>query len=114
MYAMKNKVQLIGTVETAQIEILTSGMKKADFIVSTNENFLSRNGERISLQIFHSCRAFGNLADIVEKFVSKGVEVAIEGTLINEFATVIIGKPLSETVIQISDILILSVRNHNS
>lgn len=78
---MKNRVQLIGHVgQDPEIKNLENG-KLANLSIATNENYTNAKGERVEQTEWHRITAWGNTADIVEKFVSKGKEIAIEGKL---------------------------------
>lgn len=84
MNTLRNKVQLIGNLgQDPEILITNSGKKRARFSIATNETYKNQNGERITDTQWHTVIAWGNLADIVEKYVVKGQEVAVEGKLSN-------------------------------
>ena len=82
MSTLKNKVQLIGNVgQEPTITTLDSGKKVARISLATNENYKNSKGERQTNTNWHTIVAWGKTADIIEKYVSKGKEVAIEGKL---------------------------------
>ncbi|MDG4715061.1 single-stranded DNA-binding protein [Winogradskyella marincola] len=82
MNALKNKVQLIGNLgNDPEIINLESGKMLAKFSIATNESYKNANGEKVTDTQWHNIVAWGKTAQIVEKFVSKGKEVAIEGKL---------------------------------
>ena len=82
MSTLKNKVQLIGNVgQEPTISTLDNGKKVARISLATNENFKNSKGERQTNTNWHTIVAWGKTADIIEKYVSKGKEVAIEGKL---------------------------------
>ena len=84
MYAMKNKVQLIGNLGQApEVKTTETGKKLAQFSVATNESYHNSEGEKVTETQWHHVVAWGKLAEIVEKYLSKGKEVAIEGKLVN-------------------------------
>ena len=47
----------------------------------TNESYKNTKGEKIVDTQWHNIVAWGKTADIIEKYVSKGKEIAIEGKL---------------------------------
>ena len=49
--------------------------------MATNENYKNANGEKVTDTQWHNIIAWGNTAEIIEKYVNKGEEVAIEGKL---------------------------------
>ena len=84
MNTLKNKVQLIGNLgNDPEIINLETGKKLAKFSVATNESYKNAQGEKITDTQWHNVVAWGKTADIIEKYVTKGKEVAIEGKLTN-------------------------------
>lgn len=78
---MKNRVQLIGHVgQEPEIKNLENG-KLANFSIATNENNTNAKGEKVAQTEWHRITAWGKTAEIIEKYVSKGKEIAIEGKL---------------------------------
>jgi single-strand DNA-binding protein len=79
---MRNKVQLIGHVgQEPEIKTIESGKKVAKFTLATNENYTNNKGEKVEQTEWHRLTAWGKTADIIEKYVTKGKEIAIEGKL---------------------------------
>ena len=77
-----NKVQLIGNIGNApEIINLEGGKKVAKFSVATNESYKTAKGETVKETQWHNLVAWGKTAEIVEKYLTKGNEVAIEGKL---------------------------------
>ncbi len=84
MNALKNKVQLIGNLgQDPEILDLDNGSKLAKFSVATNETYKNSKGERITDTQWHLVVAWGKTAEIVENYLHKGSEVAVEGKLIH-------------------------------
>ena len=84
MNSLRNKVQLIGNLgNDPEIINLETGKKLAKFSVATNESYKNAQGEKITDTQWHNVVAWGKTADIIEKYVTKGKEVAIEGKLTN-------------------------------
>ncbi|TPV31449.1 single-stranded DNA-binding protein [Paucihalobacter ruber] len=82
MNALRNKVQLIGRLgQEPEIVNLESGKKLAKFSLATNENYTNTKGEKVENTQWHNVVAWGKTAEIVEKYVNKGQEVAVEGKL---------------------------------
>ena len=82
MNAIRNKVQLIGNLgKDPEIVLLENGGKLAKFSLATNESYKNNKGERITDTQWHNVVAWGKLAEIVENYLSKGKEVAVEGKL---------------------------------
>ncbi|MBO6880020.1 single-stranded DNA-binding protein [Winogradskyella sp.] len=82
MNTLRNKVQLIGNLgKDPEIINLESGKTLAKFSIATNESYKNAQGEKVTDTQWHNIVAWGKTAQIVDKFVTKGKEVAIEGKL---------------------------------
>ena len=82
MNTLRNKVQLIGNLGNGpEIIKLESGKILAKFAIATNESYKNAKGERVTDTQWHNIVAWGKTAEIVEKYVGKGKEVAVEGKL---------------------------------
>ncbi len=84
MNALRNKVQLIGNLgNDPEIVNMDSGTKLAKFSIATNETYKNANGEKVTDTQWHNVVAWGKTAEIVENYLTKGNEVAVEGKLIH-------------------------------
>ncbi|VAW25340.1 Single-stranded DNA-binding protein [hydrothermal vent metagenome] len=82
MNTLRNKVQLIGNLgNSPEIITLDSGKKLAKFSLATNESYKNAEGEKITNTDWHNVIAWGKTAEIIEKYLEKGNEIAIEGKL---------------------------------
>ena len=82
MSTLRNKVQLIGNLgSNPEIITLDGGKKIAKFSIATNESYKNAQGEKVTDTQWHNVVAWGKTAQIIEKYVTKGKEVAIEGKL---------------------------------
>lgn len=108
MYALKNKVQLIGNLgNVPEIKNLDGGKKLARFSVATNETYRNAKGEKVTETQWHNLVAWGKVAEIAEKYLSKGSEVAIEGKLTNRSYNDKEGNKKYVTEIQVNEVLML-------
>ena len=108
MNALKNKVQLIGNLGNApEIKNTEKGRKLAKFSIATNETYYNAKGEKVTETQWHNLIAWGKVADVVEKYLSKGTEVAIEGKLMNNNFTDKDGNKRYFTEIQVHELLLL-------
>ncbi len=108
MYALKNKVQLIGNLGNApEVKTTESGKKLARFSVATNESYRNAKGEKVTETTWHNLVAWGKVADIAEKYLNKGSEVAIEGKLINRSYSDKDGNKKYITEVQVNELLML-------
>lgn len=84
MQNLANRVQLIGHLgmdpETKKLE---NGNSMARFSVATNESYKNAAGEKVTDTQWHTVVAWNGAADLVERLLKKGKEVAIEGKLVN-------------------------------
>ena len=112
MYALKNKVQLIGNLgSNPEIKILDGGKKVAKFNIATNESYRSATGEKVTETQWHSLVAWGKLAEIIEKYISKGSEVAVEGKLTYRTYNDKDGNKKYFTEIQVNELLMLGEKS---
>lgn len=82
MSTLRNKVQLIGNLgNDPEIITLESGKKLAKFSLATNETYKNAQGESVTDTQWHNIVVWNKTADIVEKYLNKGKEVAVEGKL---------------------------------
>ncbi|MGK0127855.1 MAG: single-strand DNA-binding protein, partial [Candidatus Azotimanducaceae bacterium] len=80
MSTLRNKVQLIGNLgNNPEIITLESGKKLAKFSIATNESYKNAQGEKVQNTEWHNVVAWNATAEIVEKYLEKGKEIAIEG-----------------------------------
>ena len=83
-----NKVMLIGNVgRDPNVRYLegnnpgAQGRKVATFTLATSERYRDRNGETRENTEWHNIVAWGQPADVCERFVRKGTQLYIEGKL---------------------------------
>ena len=82
MNTLRNKVQLIGNLgNNPEVITLESGKKLAKFSIATNDNYRNASGEKITDTQWHNVIAWNKTAEIVEKYLTKGNEIAVEGKL---------------------------------
>jgi len=107
MYTLKNKVQLIGHLGNApEIKELEGGKKLARFSIATNETYRNLKGDKVTETTWHNLFAWGKIAGIVEKYLNKGSEIAIEGKLISRSYTKD-GVKKYITEVQVNELLML-------
>ena len=108
MNALKNKVQLIGNLGNApEVRNTESGKKLVRFSIATSETYRNAKGEKVKETQWHNLIAWGKVADIAEKYLTKGTEVAIEGKLMNNNYTDKDGNKKYSTEIQVHELLLL-------
>ena len=111
MYALKNKVQLIGNLGgKPEVKTLDSGKKLATLSLATSESYRNAAGDKVTETQWHRLVAWGKVADIAEKYLDKGKEIAIEGKLINRSYTDKEGNKKYITEVQVSELLMLGAK----
>lgn len=109
MYALKNKVQLIGNLgNDPEIKNLADGKKMARFSLATNESYRNDKGEKVQETQWHNLVAWGKVAELCENLLSKGSEIAIEGKLCHRDYTDSNGIKRYITEVQVNELLLLS------
>lgn len=82
MNTLRNKVQLIGNLgNDPEIITLEGGKKIAKFSLATNEHYKDKDGQKQTKTDWHNVVAWNKTAELIEQYVSKGKEIAIEGKL---------------------------------
>jgi len=108
MYALKNKVQLIGNLGTKpEVKTTENGKKLAQFSLATQESYRNAKGEKVTETQWHRVIAWGKVAEIAEKYLDKGKEVVIEGKLINRSYTDKEGNKKYISEVQVNELLML-------
>lgn len=108
MNALKNKVQLIGNLgQDPEIVTLDNGSKLAKFSVATSESYKNAQGEKVEDVQWHNVVAWGKTADIVENYLSKGKQVAVEGKLTHRSYETKEGEKRYITEIRCNELLML-------
>ena len=84
MQTMKNSVSLMGYLGSdVQTYTLSTGRKVAKVRLATNEYAKDKNGERTQRTEWHNLTGWGPVAERMEKQLSKGTQVVIEGKLVH-------------------------------
>ena len=77
-----NKVILVGHLgRDPEVRTIESGAKVARFTLATTEAYKDKSGERKEVTEWHTVICWRNLADIAEKYLTKGKLVYVEGKL---------------------------------
>ena len=108
MNNIRNKVTLIGNLGNApEIKSFDNNRKLARIAIATNEFYKNQKGERVKETTWHTVVMWSPLADIAEKLLKKGSEVAIEGKLVNRNYTDKEGVKRYITEIQANEMVLL-------
>ncbi|KKM97396.1 hypothetical protein LCGC14_1168480 [marine sediment metagenome] len=108
MNAIKNRVQLIGNLgQDPEIVTLESGSKLARFSLATSDYYKNVKGEKVEDTQWHNIVAWGKTAEIVESYLTKGKQVAVEGKLIHRSYENTEGEKKYTTEIRCNELLML-------
>lgn len=80
MNNLRNKIQLIGYLGSdPEVKTFDSGKKKVNLSIATSDNYYNANGDKVEQTQWHNVIGWGKTADIAEKYLKKGSEIAIDG-----------------------------------
>lgn len=114
MYALRNKVQLIGNLGgDPDVRSTEDGKKWAKFSMATDESYKNSNGEKVTETQWHNLVAWGKVAEIVERFLNKGSEVAVEGKLVHRNYTDKDGIKKYISEVHVNELLLLGRKPEN-
>jgi len=76
-----NKVMLIGRLgQDPEIKDVGSS-QVANFSIATNESWTDKQNEKQERTEWHNCQAWGKLADLIGRYLFKGNQVYVEGSI---------------------------------
>lgn len=109
MNTLRNKVNLIGRLGKKP-EMLTfdSGIQVARVSLATNEPYKGKNGEWVENTQWHNIVAWGKAAERMVAKLEKGLEVLIQGRIVNKVYETKTGEKRYSTEIEMSEFLVLS------
>lgn len=80
--SLRNKVTLIGRTGKAVEVVNFENGKLAKVSLATTDHYTNSLGEKVEETQWHNLVVNGKLADIMEKYVDKGKEIAVEGKIV--------------------------------
>ena len=108
MNALRNSVRLIGHIgEDPKVKKFEGGKTVANFSIATNEIYRDQKGEKQSETTWHRLVAWGKQAEVIESYIKKGSEIAIEGKLTNRSWDDKNGEKQYMTEILVNEVLLL-------
>ncbi len=111
MNALKNSVQLIGNLGSdPEIVNLEGGNKVAKFSIATSDSYKNAKGEKVEETQWHNVVAWGKTAEIVENYLTKGKQVAVEGKLVHRSYETKDGEKRYITEIKCNELLMLGTK----
>jgi single-strand DNA-binding protein len=113
MSTLKNKVTLIGNAGMApEIKNLDNKRKVAKLSLATQESYKNAQGEWVNNSTWHNIVAWGPTASFLEKHVSKGQEIMVEGKIVNRSYEVD-GTKKYITEIEVNEVMLLGKKSNN-
>lgn len=70
-----------------EVKQLDGGKKLAKVSIATKDTYKNATGEKVTETQWHNLVAWGKTAEIAEKYLKKGNEVAVEGKLVSRSYT---------------------------
>jgi single-strand DNA-binding protein len=112
---IKNSVRLIGhTGKEIEVINFENGSLKVTVTLATNDHYINAKGEKVEETQWHNLVAFGKTAEILEKYVTKGKEIGIEGKLTYRSYDDKDGVKKYITEIRVEEVLLLGSKEKNS
>lgn len=77
-----NKAILVGNVgKDPEVRYLEGGTAVASFSLATSEVYRNKSGEKVTQTEWHNIVAWRHLAELAEKYISKGRQLYIDGRI---------------------------------
>ncbi len=109
--SLRNKVTLIGhTGKDVEVVNFENGGIKASVTLATNDYYTNAQGEKVEDTQWHNLVAFGKTAEIMQKYVTKGKEIAIEGKITYRSYDTQDGQKRYITEIRIEELVLLGTK----
>ncbi len=80
--SIRNKVSLIGRTGKAVEIVKFENGQLAKVSLATSEHYTNAKGEKVEETQWHNLVCYGKTAEIMEKYVEKGKEIAVEGKIV--------------------------------
>ena len=108
MNTLRNKVQLIGRLgQDPEIITFKDGNKMAKFSMATDDSYKDNQGNKVERAYWHNIVIKGGLVKVVEEYVKKGQEIAVEGKLTNRSYDTKEGEKRYVTEILVNELLLM-------
>ena len=112
MKSLRNSVHLIGNLGMdPEVKEVAKDRKMARFSLATSDSYRNEKGEKITETQWHNLVIFGPLAEVAEKYLKKGKQIAVEGKLENRSYDDKDGNRKYYTQISVNDLVMLGAEN---
>ncbi len=110
MNALRNKVQLIGRLgQDPELVTFADGNKMAKFSMATDDSYKDKDGKKVERAYWHNIIVKRDgLVGVVENYLTKGQEIAVEGKLTNRSWEDKDGKKNYTTEVLVNELLMFS------
>lgn len=109
MNSLRNRVTLIGRLGSdPEVKSFEKGVKMARMSIATTDSYINKDGEKVKDTQWHHLVVWGKLTDVVEKYVKKGKEIAIEGKITYRQWNDKDGNSRNSTEIVVNELLLLN------
>lgn len=112
--AYLNEATLLGNLgKTPEVRLTPSGKKRISFSIATSKRYRDNNGEQKELTYWHSCVAWGKVADTIEALnLQVGTSLLVRGEITyNSYEKD--GTRVTRTEINVSNVQILTPKAKN-
>lgn len=80
--ASLNMVQLIGRLgKDPEVRLSQSGQAIATLSLATDESYVGQDGQKVERTEWHRLIAFGKQAELAQKYLRKGSQIYVQGSL---------------------------------
>jgi single-strand DNA-binding protein len=108
MNSLKNRVILIGRLgQNPETKTIEGGKKVTHFTLATDDSYKNAEGQRVNEATWHNITAWNGLADIADRFLKKGRQVAVEGRIVYRTYEDKKGVMKNSTEIVLDDLILL-------
>lgn len=109
MNNLRNKVSLIGRLGMQpEFTTTSNGRTLARFSLAINSSYKDKDGNWKEETQWMNINAWGNVAELVKKLLSKGQEIVVEGRLVNNSYESKTGEKRFSTNIEMNEFLLLT------
>jgi single-strand DNA-binding protein len=114
MNSLRNRVQLIGNLGSdPEVKTFDKDKKLAKMNIATTDSYKDTDGKTVKETHWHNLVAWGKTADLAEKYLKKGKEIAVEGKLVTRSYEDKDGVKKYVTEINVNEILFLGSNKEN-
>ncbi|MDB5228561.1 MAG: ssb [Bacteroidota bacterium] len=112
MSAIRNQVQLIGNLgKKPEIKTFGEDKKVATFSIATSDYYYDNKGEKQQQTQWHNVVAWGRTAQLAERYLDKGMEIALSGKIVYRQYDDKEGNKKHITEVVANEILLLGKKN---